>query len=148
VNETTDPLQRGDALHGSLSALPSWMALDFMSWPSATDMSFAIEGRLREDVVSSADLVPYVREGQEQVLAGLDGLVVDPGLGRDLAGEVGDALGRDVRRFAGRAKHLLGLGADLAGLLRGVDERLAEVDGSGGGDSEADPGPYRELLDA
>jgi hypothetical protein len=44
--------------------------------------------RLVEDVVAFAGLVPDVRERQQQVLARLGGLVVDPGLLQDRRGKV------------------------------------------------------------
>jgi hypothetical protein len=39
VNDTPTALQRGTPLIGSFSAFPTWSALDFVSCPSATDMS-------------------------------------------------------------------------------------------------------------
>jgi hypothetical protein len=43
VNDTPTRCSAVTPLIGSFSALPSWIADDFVSWPSATDMSVIVD---------------------------------------------------------------------------------------------------------
>ena len=80
VNERR-PGQGGDALDRVVERLAELDRRRFMSCAHRRrDMSSIGFGRLVEDVVALAGLVPDVRERQQQVLARLDRLVVDTGL--------------------------------------------------------------------
>jgi hypothetical protein len=65
--------------------------------------------RLIEDLVALAGLVADVRERQQQVLSGLDRLVVNPRLAADRRREVRDVLRGDVRLTARRLQDRLRL---------------------------------------
>jgi hypothetical protein len=66
-------------------------------------------GGLVEDVVTLAGLVADVAERQKQVLAGLNGLVVDTSLSGNRQGEGLDLFRRDLRRSTGGLEYRCGL---------------------------------------
>jgi hypothetical protein len=80
VNVTPTRCRAVTPLIGSLSALPSWIALWAVSGPQRGRHIGDGLRRLVEDVVALADLVPDVGERQEHVLARLDDVAVDAGL--------------------------------------------------------------------
>jgi hypothetical protein len=105
----TDSTQRRSALHRVLERLAD---LDRGGLQRLPQRHGHIRDRLRrtiKDLVALARLVADIRERQEQVLTGLDRLIIDPRLLADRASEILDLLARDLRDAAGGLDRRVGL---------------------------------------